>query len=191
MRLVKTTPRFPVVLFALAAFALSPFSLRAETLEMVLIYQPLSLHGTDGSGEMDETDAALPASVLPRPMVMSGALPEELVDAVQESHKVATKSVGYKVEEANLLALCGIRVEVELKEKRLFVQMDVSKLEIPEEVDLTVRQILKLGIIAIRKTLAAYYEGTEDKSLCQIEIVGTTEETDGLKDLKTEFVMGE
>ena len=44
-----------------------PASLSAITVEVVQLFQPLSLHGTDGVGDEDENEEPLQAAVLSRP----------------------------------------------------------------------------------------------------------------------------
>lgn len=46
----------------------------ATTITVVPIFEPLSLHGTDGDEAISEIGAALQASVMPRPMALTGAL---------------------------------------------------------------------------------------------------------------------
>jgi hypothetical protein len=91
------------------------------------------------------------------------------------------------VAEANLLVLCGVELAAELVERRLEIGIDIGKLAIPEEVDLTARQLLKLTLVAVRKTLEAYQAGQPDPLKVVVKITGTSEGQAGLKDLATEY----
>ena len=55
----------------------------ATTITVVPIYEPLSLHGTDADGDLSDVGEALRATVMPRPMALSGAFPETLVDSIR------------------------------------------------------------------------------------------------------------
>lgn len=163
----------------------------ATTITVVPIYEPLSLHGTDADGDLSEVGEALRATVMPRPMALSGAFPETLVDSVCRPHQIPSNSPNYKTTEANLMVLCKIGVEAELSEDQLLVRLDVSGIEIPEEVDLTSRQVLRLVIIAIRKTLEDYQKPQDFTQKVAVAITGTNDSTDSLRDLSAQFTVGE
>jgi len=163
--------------------------LAATTIQVVPVYEPLSLHGTDVDDAITETGEALQATVMPRPMALSGAIPEDLVMAIARPHRLPSNDPRYKVVEANLLVLCGIAVDAELTRDGLRVGLDISRLSIPEEVDLTVRQLLKLAIVAVRKTLEVYQEPQRDPLRVSLRIAGTDEGTESLRDLDVEFTL--
>ena len=177
------------VLFFL--FALWSGVLSASTIEVIRLYQPLSLHGTDGAGEHEEVDELLQASVIAAPYALSGAFPEDLVRAVALPHRIPTNSEGYQVEEANLVVISKLDLEASLEDGRLMITIDVKNLTIPEEVDLTSRQIMKMTISAVSKTLEGYYAHGEETIYCEVEIVGTKESNASLKDLAQKFTIGE
>ena len=129
---------------------------RATTVMVVPIFEPLSLHGTDGDDAISDTGEALQACVMSRPMALTGAFPEVLVDAIRSPHLIPTNNPNYKVQETNLLVLSNIGISGEMTPEGLTVRFDVAQLAIPAEVDLTARQILKLAIVALRKTLEDY-----------------------------------
>jgi hypothetical protein len=79
-----------------------------------------------------------------------------LVESIRSPHLIPTNNPNYKVQEANLLVLANIGISAEMTTEGLTVTLDVSQLAIPPEVDLTARQILKLAIVALRKTLEEY-----------------------------------
>jgi hypothetical protein len=163
----------------------------ASTITVVPIFEPLSLHGTDGDAAITDIGEALQASVMPRPMAMTGAFPEVLVDAIRTPHLIPTNNPNYKVQEANLLVLCNVGISGEMVEGTLTVKLNVAELSIPADVDLTTRQILKLAIIALRKTLDEYQRPQTQPLPVEIIIDGADDAKASLRDLGTKFVIGE
>jgi hypothetical protein len=172
----------------LAALLFQPLAL-ATTIMVVPVFEPLSLHGTDGDEAISEVGDALQASVISRPMALTGAFPETLVEAVRSPHLIPTNNPNYKVIEANLLVLCNITISGEIIDNSLRVSFDVSQLSIPPAVDLTTRQILKLAIIALRKTLESYQTPQQQPLPVTIVIDGTDDAKASLRDLGTKFVI--
>ena len=163
---------------------------RATTLMVIPIFEPLSLQGTDGDDAISDTGDALQACVMSRPMALSGAFPEVLVDAIRSPHLIPTNQPNYKVQEANLLVLCNIGITGTLASGGITVRLDVSQLAIPPKVDLTSRQILKLTVVAVRKTLEEYQHPQTQALAVTLLIEGTSEANSGLRDLATHFVLG-
>lgn len=172
-------------LFAIFLFLGGPAL--ATTLSLVSVFEPLSLHGTDVDGAMSKTGKTLQAAVVARPMVISGALPETLVEAVRTPHAMPSNDPSYVVEEVNLLELCRIGVAAEVDEGSLEVRLDVAKMQIPEEVKLSIRQVLELAFQAVRSTLEVYQKPQHDALRVRFRVVGTDEGTASLKDLDSEF----
>ncbi len=161
----------------------------ASTIMVVPVYEPLSLHGTDGDEAISDIGDALQASVMPRPMALTGAFPEVLIDAIKSPHKIPTNHPNYKIIEANLLVLCNININAEMAETGLTIRLNVANLTIPAEVDLTTRQILKLAIIAIRKTLEEYQNPQPLPLTVTLTIDGANEGKATLRDLGTTFTL--
>jgi len=113
-----------------------------------------------------------------------------LIDAIRSPHTIPTNNPNYKVTEANLLVLCNIAISGEITEAGLTVRLDVANLGIPADVDLTTRQVLKLAIIAIRKTLEVYQGPQPQPLTVTITIDGADEAKASLRDLGTTFVLG-
>ena len=176
------------ILLALLLFNASAV---ASTIMVVPIFEPLSLHGTDGDEAISEIGEALQVSVMPRPMALTGAFPEVLVDAIRSPHLIPTNNPNYKVQETNLLVLCDVGISGEMSEGVLTVKLDVAQLAIPVDVDLTSRQILKLAIVALRKTLDEYQRPQAQPLPVKLLIEGTDEAKASLRDLSTKFVIGE
>ena len=166
-------------------------AISASTIMVVPVFEPLSLHGTDGDEAISDTGEALQACVMSRPMALTGAFPEVLVEAIRTPHKIFTNNPNYKVEETNLLVLANIGISAELTTTALLVRLNVAQLAIPQEVDLTARQILKLAIVAIRKTLEEYQRPQTQPMQVQLLIEGADENKAGLRDLDAAFVIGE
>lgn len=161
----------------------------ATTISVVPIHEPISLHGTDVDEIITETGEALQANVLSRPMALTGAFPEVLVDAIRTPNKIPTNNPNYTVEEANLLVLCNIGITCRATDEGLLVELDVSELDIPLEVDLTSRQLLKLTLIAVHRTLEAYHSTQTDPLTFMVAIEGTTEKNATLRDLEVTVTM--
>jgi hypothetical protein len=163
----------------------------ATTIMVVPIFEPLSLHGTDGDEAISDTGEALQACVMSRPMSLTGAFPEVLVDAIRSPHLLPTNNPNYKVQETNLLVLANIGISGEMTTEGLTVRLDVASLAIPADVDLTARQILKLAIVAMRKTLEEYQRPQTQPLAVTLVIEGADEGKAGLRDLSTRFIIGE
>lgn len=162
----------------------------ASTILVVPVFEPLSLHGTDGDEAVSDTGDTLQACVMSRPMAMTGAFPEVLVDAIRSPHLIPTNHPNYKVQETNLLVLCNVGISGTMSSTGLTVRLDVAQLSIPPEVDLTSRQILKLTIIALRKTLEEYQRPQSQPLTVTLVIEGADETKASLRELATRFVIG-
>lgn len=157
---------------------------RGITLEVCTVHQPLSLHGTDvvTSFEGDQIQAGIYSS----PAVLFGAMPESLINAVAAKHRFAPSEY-FKFPESNLLVLCGITLSAEVLRAETVAVFDLSKLKIPEEVDLTARVVLKLAIQALKRTLMDYQDPENEAFVIRIEIRGSTEGNASLRDLAGKF----
>lgn len=162
----------------------------ASTITVVPIFEPLSLHGTDGDEAISDIGEALQASVMSRPMALTGAFPENLVDAIRSPHLIPTNHPNYKVQETNLLVLSNVGISGEMIDGVLTVKLNVAELAIPPDIDLTTRQILKLAIIALRKTLDEYQRPQTQPLTVSVIIDGTDDAKASLRDLGTKFVIG-
>jgi hypothetical protein len=184
-----TWQRFPVkalaVLFALV------LPLAATTISVVPVFEPLSMHGTDVDADISDIGEALQATVESRPMALTGAMPEVLIEAIRTPHRFPSNNPNYKVEEVNLLVICNIGITAEAREEGLHVALNVAQLAVPEPVDLTGRQVLKLALVAIRKTLEEYQRPQTEPLKVQVVIEGTDEGSASLSDLGTAYTLGE
>jgi hypothetical protein len=159
----------------------------ATTLEILEVFQPVSLHGTDVVAEFE--GEAVQARVMARPLVLTGAMPETLVAAVGTPLQLPA-TLNYAVPECNLLALCGIGISGTLeRQSKLVVSLDLSKSRIPEGVELPIRTVLKLSLAAIKQTLMANHHGENRKLQVKVELIGLSEKTASLEDLQVTFVI--
>lgn len=158
---------------------------------IVPIFEPLSLHGTDGDQAISEIGEALQASVMPRPIALTGAFPEALVDAIRSPHLIPTNHPNYKVQEANLLVICNIGILGKMENGILMVNLNVAEMVVPPEVDLTSRQILKLTIIALRRTLEEYQRPQTQPMPVTLVIEGADETKASLSDLGCDFTIAQ
>jgi len=158
------------------------------TLDVLRVFQPISLHGTDVDHLFE--DEHLQARVFSRPMVLSGAMPESLVSAIASPYRMPATD-NYKVKESNLLALYQIQVSGDFLEEVLVVGFDLSQMKAPEGLELPVRTVLRLSIEALKQTLTDYHHAENDPLKIRVEIRGTREGNASLKDLGSEFVIAQ
>lgn len=157
----------------------------ATTLEVLRVYQPLSLHGTDVDHEFE--GQAIPAQVFARPMVLSGAMPENLIAAIAIPHQMPS-TFNFEVKECNLLVLFNVGVTGIMEDRGdLTVTFDLSKLKIPKDVELPIRTVLKLSIDALKQTLREYQHPENEAMKVRIKITGTTAKNASLGDLVERF----
>jgi hypothetical protein len=161
----------------------------ATTITVVPVYEPLSMHGTDGDEAISDIGEALQATVMSRPMALSGAFPEALVEAMRTPHLLPSNNPNYEVREANLFVLCNIGVSATLNETGLVVTFEIGSLAIPPEVDLTTRQILRIGLIALRNTLTEYQRPQHNPLNVRLIIAGAEGNLEPLRDVGTEFTV--
>lgn len=159
----------------------------ATTLEVLRVFQPLSLHGTDVDHEFK--GEAVQAHIFARPMVLSGAMPENLVLAVATPHRMPA-TFNYEVNECNLLTLFQVELSGIMGDSgELEVSFDLSKMQVPEGLDLSIRTVLSLSIQALKKTLEDYHHPENKPLKVKITIEGTTKKNRSLRDLSGSFVV--
>ena len=163
-------------------------TLHATVIDVVVIHQPLSRHGSDVDDEVDDMGESLQAGILSRPMALTGAFPEVLVEAIAMPHQLPTNNPNYAIKEVNLVVLCGLKLSAEIDDTGVLqVEINVANLQIPEGVDLTARQVLKLVIGSIRKTVIEYNAQQKDDLKVLLRIVGTNESNRSLEDLGCQY----
>lgn len=166
-----------------------PCWLRATTISIVPIFEPISLHGTDSGGLISDVGETLQACVVSRPMALSGAFPEALADAIRSPHQLPSNHANYQIREVNLLVLCNVGINAELTQTALVTRINVTQLHIPPGIDLTSRQVIKLTTIALRKTLESYQEKQLTPLHVQLIIEGAEGDRADLADLNASFTI--
>ena len=169
----------------LLTFLALTLSTLAVTTGLNAIYQPLALYGTDYDSDEAEDGKMLQGVVMDRPMALSGAFPEVLVEAVSSSHKLA--SIGaYDEKEANLIPLCGVKVRAELGDTRLRLVIDLEKLDVPKKLELSDLEVTILVIEAIMRTFSEWGEVHAEEAEVELIVTGREE----LETLGTVFLIG-
>ncbi|MCX8237738.1 MAG: hypothetical protein OSB05_02865 [Akkermansiaceae bacterium] len=158
----------------------------ATTLEVLQVYQPISLHGTDMDHEFQ--GEYIQARIFSSPMVLGGAMPENLVAAVAMPHQMPPVD-NYAVKESNLLVLYGIDLYASLDEEIIIVTFDLTKMDAHEHVELPIRTVLELSIAALKHTLSEYHHTENDPMKVRVVIAGTTAKNASLKNLSSKFVI--
>ncbi len=183
-------PSYSVSMKTCILWFLSLCFTHASVIQVVQIFQPISLHGSDVNDEVDGIDEALQAAVLSRPMALTGGFPEVLVESVAKPHQLPTNNPNYQIKEVNLVVLCGVMLNASIDDDGVLqVEINIGNLKIPEDVDLTARQVLKIVSVAIRKTLIDYNSMQKDEMKVILRIVGTNESNNGLQDLGMKYLV--
>lgn len=175
----------------LGVLILTCFSLQAVTTEVVAVHQALSFHSTDQLGDSGILKEPVQADVMVVPMALSGAFPEVLVAAVAKPHQL--QAIGnYAEKEANLVVLCGIRLNCEAvpDEDRIQITVDVANLSLPEEVETGPRQTVQLVVAAIQRTFDNWGTVLPEKLKVTVSVTGAKKHQAFLKELSTFFVVG-
>ena len=162
----------------------------ASTKSVYRVWQPISLHGTDASSVLGKESGVDYTVVMSRPVVLSGALPEDLVHAVAMKHQLASIG-GYAEKEANLITISGIKLRSQLKGEGLLVTLDVSGAMVPKDVEVSLFNVVKLTIDALKMTLKDYSAAYLEEGLsCTILVTSEKKgpQLEQLKKLDVRFV---
>ncbi|MFC4994610.1 hypothetical protein [Rubritalea tangerina] len=138
-----------ILLALIAGFA------SGSTKSVYRVWQPLSLHGTDITSVMGKESGVDYTVLMSRPVVLSGALPEDLINAVALSHKLASIG-GYDEPEANLIVLAKLKLAAVYGDQGLLVTVDVTNAEVPKELEVSLSDVVKLSVAALKKTIQDY-----------------------------------
>ncbi len=162
----------------------------ASTKSVYRVWQPISLHGTDVSSVLGKESGVDYTVLISRPVVLSGALPEDLVYAVALKHQLA--SIGsYDEKEANLIALTNIKLRAQLTDEGLLVTLDVSEAAVPNEVEVSLYNVVKLSIDALQMTLEDYSAAYLQEGMsCAINVTSSEKgpQLEQLKKLDVHFL---
>lgn len=150
--------------------------LRAER-GLIDVYQPTSLLGTELEDDPLGTGEGLAATIVSRPVIVGGAFPESAVEAISLPHRIAGAPEGFP-EESNLIVLVGAVLSGKWGEKEHRVLADFSKAKAPDELGVTVVEVMKMTALCLEKTLGPQSEkpikitwlGPEGVSLSDAEL---------------------
>jgi hypothetical protein len=131
-------------------------SLRAEN-SLMQVYQPTSLLGTEMDGDPLGTGESICATIVSRPVLVGGAFPESPVDAISLPHRIAGAGKNFP-DESNLIVMVGGRVHAECGDKEHRIIADFSKAKVPENLGVTLLQVMKLTALCLNKTLGKEHE---------------------------------
>lgn len=161
------------------------------TREVVQVFQPLSFHFTDTAAEFGPKGDLVQANVISRPMVLSGAFPEDLAKAVTMSCRLDSNNPTYDIEEVNLAKLCGLTLEASRLEETVEIVIDCSKAKVPEEIEVGLDVVLQMMVECIRRTLRVYYQESGHRSFqCEVSLSGVGEGNERWKDFASRFQVG-
>jgi hypothetical protein len=145
--------RFAITLLA-GVFLLA--EARAER-SLIDAYQPTSLLGTEGECDPLGTGEWIAATIVSRPVIIGDAFPESPVDAVSLPHRIAGATEGFP-EESNLIVIVGGDVRAEWGETEDQIIADFSKAKVPENLGVTLIQVMKMTAVCLEKTLGTQHE---------------------------------
>ncbi|MFC5049466.1 hypothetical protein ACFPK9_02365 [Rubritalea spongiae] len=165
-------------------------SLLASTKSVYQIWQPLSLKGTDVYGVVGVESNQPGVVIMPRPVVLSGAIPEDLVTAIALDYPLASSAKNYSEPHVNLLAISNVSLRALLEDEGLLIQFDVSKAQSEKDLGVDLETVISMGIEAVRKTAVFNAKTQLDNPLrCIVKVVGAEKGSSLLK-LETQFDIG-
>lgn len=145
-------------LLVIAVLASAAFTslLHAER-SLIEVYQPTSLLGTELDGDPLGTGESLAATIVVRPAIIGGAFPESPVHAISLPHKIAGAPEGFP-EESNLIVMVGADIHAEWGQKEDLIIADFSKAKVPENLGISLVQVMKMTALCLQKTLGTQHE---------------------------------
>jgi hypothetical protein len=145
----------PLILLTTLVLGLQS-SLFAEN-SLMQVYQPTSLLGTEMDGDPLGTGESMAATIVSRPVLIGGAFPESPVHAISLPHRIAGAGESFP-SESNLIVMVGGRVHAEHGEKEHRIIADFSKAKVPENLGLTLVQVMKMTAVCLQRTLGTQHE---------------------------------
>jgi hypothetical protein len=141
----------------LAIFIVSlPGLVRADS-SLMQVYQPTSLLGTQLDGDPLRTGDSICATIVSRPVLVGGAFPESPVDAISLPHRIAGAGEGFP-QESNLIVLVGGKIHAEHGEKEHQIIADFSKAKVPENLGVSLVEVMKITALCMSKTLGTKHD---------------------------------
>jgi hypothetical protein len=139
-----------LVVLVLACVALQS-SLHAER-DLIVVYQPTSLLGTELDADPLGTGESLAATIVARTVIIGGAFPESPVHAISLPHRIAGAPENFP-KESNLIVLVGADIHAEWGEKEDRIIADFSHAKAPENLGVTLIQVMKMSALCLQRTL--------------------------------------
>ena len=137
---------------ALQIVSLLPATASYAERQIVEIFQPTSLLGTDTEDEPLTKGQAMAARILRRPVLIGGAFPESPVDAMCLPHRIAGADDGFP-NESNLIVLVGAKIHAEWGEKVHTVIADFTDAKASEELGVSLLQVMQLTAECLKRNL--------------------------------------
>ena len=124
---------------------------------LIQVYQPTSLLGTEMSADPLDIGEDIDATIVSRPILTKGVFPESYVYAISLPHRIAGASKKFP-SESNLIVIVGGKISMDYNENSYGVIADFSKAKLPEDIGLTLVQIMKITSLCLQKTLGNQHE---------------------------------
>lgn len=147
--------KVPFALLAVLVLGLQ-CPLRAEK-SLMQVHQPTSLLGTEMDGDPLGSGESIAATIVSRPVLVGGAFPESPVHAISLPHRIAGAGKNFP-NESNLIVLVGGKVYAEYGDKEHRIIADFSKAKVPENLGVTLVQVMKITSLCLHKTLGTEHE---------------------------------
>jgi hypothetical protein len=131
-------------------FVASMLSSRAER-DIVSIFQPLSLLGTELEAYPLGKNESVYADVLATSTIVSSAYPEAIVQAIALPHHFYNAPEGFPAE-SNLIILSGGHLDAAWGEARHSITIDFSKASV-KDLGVTLKQLCRLTLLCLSRSL--------------------------------------
>ena len=141
------------VILCLIPILVSP-ELRAER-NIVQIFLPVSLAGTELDADPLETGESMGAIILARPALIGGAYPEGLIAAICRPLQLGRGDNNFP-DESNLLILIGAKISAEhgIQNEPHQITVDFTKINREQNSDSSISQALRLTAECLKRTIA-------------------------------------
>lgn len=103
------------------------------------------------------TGESITAMIVSRPVLVGGAFPEGPVHAISLPHRIAGAGKNFP-DESNLIVLVGGKVHAEHGDKGHKIVADFSHAKMPDNLGVTLLQVMKLTALCLQKTLGTEHE---------------------------------
>ena len=144
-----------IILFLLITLGL----LNAEVLQVVKLYRPLSLKGTESFSETKE-GKVIEAGIFSAPAVVSGAMPEDILAALTHPFEIRSYGKSYEPKECNIFTLSNSTATAkQLSENYFQITLQIDP---DQKTDLSQEELVDLFVRAIRNTFTNYFISNDE-----------------------------